>query len=89
MTNVSLTPVFQRGMKDRIDTEIIPKYPTIKHIIHVWGAGEICRFLDAHPMIRQTYAHLLVSGDIIASLLRLNQIPKTISWILALEIVRI
>ena len=76
MTNVSLTPVFQRGMKDRIDNEIIPKYPTIKNI-HVWGAEEICRFLDAYPMIRQTYAHLLVSGDIIASLLRLIEREET------------
>ena len=73
MTNVSLTPVFQKGIKDRIDNEIILKYRnTIKHI-HVWGAEEICRFLDAHPNIRQTYADLLVSGDIIAYLLRLIQ----------------
>jgi hypothetical protein len=77
MTNVSLTPVFQRGVKDKIDNEIIPKYhPAIKHI-HVWGAEEICRFLDAYPNIRQTYAHLLVSGDIIACLLRLVEREET------------
>ncbi len=77
MTNVSLTPVFQTGIKDRIDNEIIPKYlHTIKHI-HVWGAEEICRFLDAYPNIRQTYAHLLVSGDIIACLLRLIERKET------------
>lgn len=77
MTNVSLTPVFQKGIKDKIDNEIIPKYShKIKHI-HVWGAEEICRFLDAHPNIRQTYLHLLVSGDIIACLLRLIEREET------------
>ena len=55
MTNVPLTPVFQKGMKDKIDNEIIPKYlNSIKHI-HIWGDDEICRFLDANPSIRQTY----------------------------------
>ncbi len=77
MTNVSLTPVFQKGIKDKIDNQIIPKYHhAIKHI-HVWGAEEICRFLDAYPGIRQTYAHLLVSGDIIARLLRLMEDKET------------
>lgn len=77
MTNVSLTPVFQKGIKDRIDNKIIPKYHhAIKHI-HVWGADEVCRFLDAHTDIRQSYAHLLVSGDIIARLLRLIKIEET------------
>jgi hypothetical protein len=77
MTNVSLTPVFQRGIKDKIDNEIIPKYHhRIKHI-HVWGAEEICRFLDAYPNIRRTYAHLLISGDIIARLLGLIEKEET------------
>ena len=77
MTNVSLTPVFQRGTKDKIDIEIIPTYRhAIKHI-HVWGAEEICRFLDANPGIRQSYAHFLVSGDIIARLLGLVEREET------------
>lgn len=76
LTNVSLTPVFQSGIKDIIDGKIIPKYrDSIKHI-HVWGAEEICRFLDNHPNIRKTYAHLLVSGDIIASLLNIVEREK-------------
>ena len=77
MTNVSLTPVFQKGTKDRIDTEIVPKYRhAIKHI-HVWGAEEICRFLDANPDMRQSYVHFLVSGDIIARLLGLIEREET------------
>jgi len=77
VTNVTLTPVFQRGIKDKIDKEIIPKHHHAIEHIHVWGADEICRFLDAYPDIRQTYAGLLVSGDIIACLLRLIEREET------------
>jgi len=77
MTNVSLTPVFQRGIKDRIDNEIVPKYHHAIKNIHVWGAEELCRFLDAYIKIRQTYAHFLVSGDIIARLLGLIEREET------------
>ncbi len=77
MTNVSLTPVFQKGTRDKIDTEILPKYQNKINNIHIWGADEICRFLDAYPGIRQTYAGLLVSGDIIAHLLGLVDEEKT------------
>lgn len=69
MTNVSLSPPFLRGTKDIIDRNIIPKYHNkIKHI-RVLGAEEIIGFLDAYPGIRQSYAHLLISGDIIAKLM--------------------
>lgn len=77
MTNVPLTSVFQSGTKDKIDNKIIPKYQTKISNIHVWGADEICRYLDAHPGIRQTYAGLLVSGDIIAHLLGLIERENT------------
>jgi hypothetical protein len=77
MTNVSLTPVFQKGIKDKIDNEIIPKYHRAIEHIQILGAEEICRFLDAYPGIRQTYAHLLVTGDIIARLLRLIEEKET------------
>ncbi len=67
-TNVSLSPAFRKGTKDVIDNEIIPKYKgKIKHI-HVWGAEEICRFLDSHADIRLTYSNFLLVGDIIFDL---------------------
>ncbi|MFK9090110.1 NACHT domain-containing protein [Bacillus salipaludis] len=69
ITNVSLSPAFKTGLKDKIDNEIIPKYKNKIKNIHVWGAEEICSFLDIYPNIRQTYGGLLVSGDIIAKLL--------------------
>ncbi len=77
MSNVSLTPVFQKGIKDRIDSEIAPKYRHKIKNIHVWGAEEICRFLDAYPNIRRSYAHLLVAGDVISRLLGLVEGKKT------------
>jgi hypothetical protein len=69
MTNVSLTPAFQKGTKDRIANEIVPKYRRKIENIDVVGAEEICCFLDNHPNIRQAYIDLLVAGDITACLL--------------------
>ncbi|GLX67468.1 NACHT domain-containing protein [Paenibacillus glycanilyticus] len=69
ITNVSLSPVYQKGLKDRIDTNLIPKFNHKVKNIHVWGAEEVCAFLDSFPGIRQSYSHLLVSGDVIARLL--------------------
>jgi hypothetical protein len=71
ITNVILTPVFQKGIKDKIDNEIIPKYRHKIKNIHVWGADEICRFLDNNSDIRTAYQEFLLTGDIIASLLGL------------------
>jgi len=77
LSNVPLTPAFQRGVKDRIDNEIVPKYSHEIMHIHIWGAEEICRFLDAYPDIRSSYAHLLVAGDVISRLLGLIEEKAT------------
>jgi len=77
MTNVSLTPAFQRGIKDRIANEVVPKYSTRIKNIDVIGAEEICCFLDTYPNIRQAYIDLLVAGDIIARLLGYVESEKT------------
>ncbi|PIH59299.1 NACHT domain-containing NTPase [Paenibacillus sp. LK1] len=71
ITNVPLTPVFQKGLKDRIDNVLIPKYQDRIKNIHVWGAEEVCGFLDSYIELRQSYLQFLVSGDIIARLLGL------------------
>lgn len=71
ITNVSLSPVFQKGLKDRIDNILIPKYQKKIKNIHVWGAEEVCGFLDSYIELRQSYLQFLVSGDIIARLLGL------------------
>ncbi len=77
MTNVSLTPVFQKGTKDRIDHKVVPKYKSKIKNIYVLGGDEICRFLDSHTGIRKTYSSFLVTGDIIAHLLKLIEVEKT------------
>ena len=69
ITNVPLSPVYKTGLKDRIDNLIIPKYKKHVQNIHVWGAEEICSFLDIFQDIRHRYSDLLVSGDIISKLM--------------------
>ncbi|MBX9970690.1 hypothetical protein H7K06_24475 [Priestia aryabhattai] len=71
ITNVSLSPVYKTGLKDKIDQILIPKYGDSIKNIHVWGAEEICSLLDIYPNIRQRYSELLVSGDIISKLMGL------------------
>lgn len=75
ITNVPLSGVFQKGTKDKIDAEIIPKY-NIKNV-HVWGADEVCRFLDSYPGIRQSYASFIVPGDLIASVMGIINAKET------------
>ena len=77
MTNVPLTPVFPKGIKDKIDQEILPRFRDAIRHIHVWGADELCRFLDGHPAVRTTYVSLLVGGDIVARLLGLLEARET------------
>lgn len=77
-TNISLTPVYQKGTKDKINNEIVPKYRNAIKNIDVWGKEEICRFLDSHIDIRQTYMHLITPGDIIAYLLNMIKREETI-----------
>lgn len=69
MTNVSLTPAFQTGLKDKIDNTIVTKYRSNIKNIQVLGAEEICGFLDDNKDVRMSYASLLVPNDIVANLL--------------------
>jgi hypothetical protein len=75
MTNVSLTPAFQVGVKDKVDREIVPKYTSSIRHIHVWGAEEIERFLDGNRDIATQYVELLSPGDIIARLMKMLDGP--------------
>jgi hypothetical protein len=78
ITNVSLTPVFKKGIKDRIDSNIVPKYSKKIKNIHVWGAEEVCNFLDIHTELRNTYSDLLITGDIIGKLIGVIDQKETI-----------
>lgn len=71
ITNVTLTPPFQKGTRDIIENQIIPKYNDKIDNIAIWGADDICIFLDEYPEIRQSYSQFLISGDIVAKLMGL------------------
>lgn len=75
ITNVSLSPVHKTGTKDIIHNEIIPEFKEKIKNIDIWGAEEVEGFLDAYPEIRRSYSHLLVTGDIISSLLNSIERP--------------
>ncbi|NPC76062.1 hypothetical protein HPP05_40680 [Corallococcus exiguus] len=67
ITNVRPSSTHLAGTNDKI-AEIAKRFPTIKNI-RIWGGDTICRHLDCHPGVRQSYAHLLTPGDLIQSLL--------------------
>jgi len=77
LTNVPLSPVYQTGIKDQIDTRILPKYLKKIKRIQILGSEEICRFLDGRPNVRQAFSPFLVSGDIIAHLLGIIKHEET------------
>ena len=77
ITNVPLTPVHKSGNIDRIYDTIFPKYSGKIKQLAVWGADDVNGMLDAYPEVRTSYLPLLVSGDVIAELLRLVDQPQT------------
>jgi hypothetical protein len=68
-TNVELSGIPERGGIDVID-ELISDYADRLGLKgwRVWNYEQICRHLDGHPEIRQTYAALVTPGDILAKL---------------------
>ena len=63
-TNIVLTPVAEKGIKDKIN-EIVKKYTNLIPNIHIIGADDICRFLDCHRDVATTYSSYILSGDIL------------------------
>lgn len=70
-TNVQLTPAYQTGLKDRIDSELVPFFKNKIKNIHVWGGDEICRFLDNNKDIRTAYAHFITPGELVSQMIGL------------------
>lgn len=64
-TNIVLTPVFEKGIKDRIE-EIASSYNSLIPNIHIIGADDICRFLDGNRDIAVCYSSYILSGDILS-----------------------
>jgi hypothetical protein len=66
-TNIPLTPVYKRGVKDKIE-EIAGKYRDLILNIHIFGAADIRCFLDANREIAKTYSDYILPGDILSRL---------------------
>ncbi|GAB7520886.1 NACHT domain-containing protein [Rhodococcus sp. no. 34] len=67
-TNVPLSPAPKSGTLDKLHSVAEEYEASIKNFA-VWGADEINKFLDKYPGVRTSYFHLIVAGDLIASLL--------------------
>jgi hypothetical protein len=77
ITNVPLSGVHDTGTIDKIESTVFSKYKSKIPHLAVWGADDVNRLLDKHPEVRTSYLSLLVSGDIIAQLLKLVEAPQT------------
>ncbi|MEL6578649.1 MAG: hypothetical protein AAFQ14_02765 [Cyanobacteria bacterium J06621_12] len=72
ITNVVLTPVLEKGSKDRAyrvfeeyqDTVAIKDYD-------IWDYDKLCRFIDANEDIRRTYAAWITSGDVLSQVVEM------------------
>ncbi|MEU2598755.1 hypothetical protein ABZ669_16265 [Streptomyces hirsutus] len=73
-TNVVLSPDPETGGIDtfkRITKELIKELKLPVRDVRVWHFDQICRYLDIHAAIRQTYSGLTTAGDV---LFRLREI---------------
>lgn len=89
VTNVPLSSTALTGSHDVIAQKIAPKYAAEVTNIHVWGYDDVCRLLERHPRVRQSYLHLLTTGDLIARLMRgdvVTDIDETIRLFLASDL---
>lgn len=66
-TNIVLTPVMEKGIKDKIE-EIANNYKGLIPNIHIIGADDINRFLEGNRDIAISYASYILSGDILSYL---------------------
>ncbi len=77
ITNVPLSSVADRGTQDTLTQDIIPRHKGKVEHVQVWGAGEVCRFLDRFQDIRRTYSDFLLPGDAIGELLNQSKSEKS------------
>ena len=73
-TNVVLTPVNERGSKDRVIAvlEDFKKQSTLKGYA-VWDYDQIRAFLDAYEDVRIAYATFITPGDVLGKIIGLLQ----------------
>ena len=71
VTNAVLTPVNERGSKDRARAMLDEfKAKTSLKDYAIWDYDQICTFLDAYEDVRTAYAPLITPGDVLAGIIR-------------------
>lgn len=69
VTNVVLTPVYERGSKDRARALLDDfKSKTSLKGYAVWDYDQICRFLDADQDVRTVYSPSITPGDVLSAI---------------------
>lgn len=66
-TNIVLTPVYEKGIKDKIDL-LAKEYSYLIPNIHILGADDINRFLEGNRDVATSYCSYILSGDILSYL---------------------
>jgi hypothetical protein len=75
-TNVVLSAVSGSGMKDKAFDALGQAAKTLDFRgFDIWDYDTICRHLDAHPGVRQSFAALITPHDVIAELL--SHLPES------------
>ncbi len=66
-TNVTLTPVAESGIKDKMDA-LAATYKSLIPNIAILGKDEICRYLDVYREVALGYTAFIMPSDILAHL---------------------
>lgn len=69
ITNVPLTGVHRLGSRDRIE-RVVEKWKEDVPEIEVWDATDLSSLLDANESVRKAYLDDLITGDVLAAVLR-------------------
>ena len=77
-TNVILTPVLDKGSKDKA-YKIFEDYQETVPLkgYDIWDYDKIARFLDGHPEIARSYAAWITSGDVLTEVIKALSFQKT------------
>lgn len=80
VTNVVLTPVADKGGKDKL-TALIKKYKNKIGLkdYRIWDRDQICSLLDVHSSVRTAYTAWITSGDVLAAVLE-QMAPEKINF---------
>ena len=77
ITNVTLTPVLEKGSKDKA-YKVFDEYKDTVPVkdYDVWDYDKICRFIDNNDDIRKAYAAWITPGDVLSQVMELLTFNK-------------